>query len=540
MKINILFTLFAVFVFQGLSAQSSEGNGDFYDVNTVQEINITFSGDNWQNDLDSLRYNGNGLLLGKVDINGQTFNNAGVRFRGSKSFRPGSKRNALHIKLNYIDKRQNIQGHQTIKLSNALRDPSMVREVLSYEIARNYMPAPKANYARVNVNGETYGLFVNVEAVDENFLNKQFGSSENAFFKVNQNAGEDTPPGCQNKIYGSLEHEEGANCYLNNFEKISEHGWDDLIELTNTLNNKTADIGKVLNVDRTLWMLAFNNVLVNLSSYSGQQSVNYYLYKDDSGQFSPIVWDLNLSFGSFKNTGEGSDLDLKKLQNLDPLLHADNVRKPLISKLLQNDTYKKVYLSHMRSIVNDFFINGSYEQKARAYQDMIREDFDKDPGQRYKISDFAVSLNSTVGQRSKIPGIIELMEKRSKYLFKHPSLAVFPPEISDVKVLGRAKFSSANVSNFKVNAKVDRFPKRVKLMYRLGSNDAFSSTMMYDDGKHNDGAENDGIYGAVVSPENGESSIQYYIEAENATLFGYSPSNYMWDVHSATLEALNK
>jgi hypothetical protein len=63
---------------------------------------------------------------------------------------------------------------------------------------------------------------------------------------------------------------------------------------------------------------------------------------------------------------------------------------------------------------------------------------------------------------------------------------------------------------------------------------------MMDDGKHNDGAANDGIFGAVIVPQNGERSIQYYIVAENATLMEFSPSNYMWDVHSTTLEALNK
>ena len=91
----------------------------------------------------------------------------------------------------------------------------------------------------------------------------------------------------------------------------SKDGWDDLIELTDILNNKPKEIEKVLNVDRALWMLAFNNVLVNLSSYSGQHSQNYYMYKDSKGHFNPVVWDLNLSFGSFKNTGNGSDLKLK-------------------------------------------------------------------------------------------------------------------------------------------------------------------------------------------------------------------------------------
>ncbi|MBK8428777.1 MAG: CotH kinase family protein [Lewinellaceae bacterium] len=60
------------------------------------------------------------------------------------------------------------------------------------------------------------------------------------------------------------------------------------------------------------------------SSYTGNYSQNYYLYKDNFGRFQPVHWDLNLAFGSFKNTGKGSDLEIEDLQTLDPLLHADN------------------------------------------------------------------------------------------------------------------------------------------------------------------------------------------------------------------------
>ena len=66
-------------------------------------------------------------------------------------------------------------------------------------------------------------------------------------------------------------------------------------------------IETVLDVDRALWMLAFNNVLVNLDSYSGAFRQNYYLYKDQNDRFDPIVWDLNMSFAGFPGgTGGGA------------------------------------------------------------------------------------------------------------------------------------------------------------------------------------------------------------------------------------------
>ena len=88
------------------------------------------------------------------------------------------------------------------------------------------------------------------------------------------------PDGCKKNVFAALIHEPDAACYLNNYELVGENGWDDLIQLTKTLAQNPGKIDRILNVDQALWMLAFNNVLVNLSSYSGRQSQNYYLYQD--------------------------------------------------------------------------------------------------------------------------------------------------------------------------------------------------------------------------------------------------------------------
>lgn len=532
--------LMLTFGFQDIMAQNENPEFDFYDTKRVQEIWLTFEQDNWQHLLDSLRYNGGDLLIGTAEVNGKKYENAGVRWRGTRSFVPGAARNGLNIKLDFITRSQKIQEHGSIKLSKSLRDPSMVREILSYEIARKYMPAPKANYARVYINKVFYGLFVNIEAVDDTFLNENFGSTDNPLFKVNQNADSDTPAGCKKGIFGSLEYEMGANCYLNNFEIESEDGWDELIKLTKTLNQKPENVSRILNVDRALWMLAFNNVVANLSSYSGKNSVNYFLYQDDNGQFNPIVWDMNLSFGSYKNTGEGSDLNSKQIQELDPLLHLNDPYKPLISKLLANEFYQKLYLSHVREIMRENFFNGDYEKRAKELQDLARQDFSRDERQSYTVEEFNNSLTKTIGKRSKIPGIVQLMSKRTKFLNNHPKVLAVPPPIKEVEAIKRAKFESSPVKDFDIRAKSDRYTKRMKIRYRLDGKGDFIEKDMKDDGISKDGTKDDGIFGVTIVPTGGEKMIEYYIWAENASMISFSPANYMWEKHTATLEALNK
>jgi len=497
----------------------SQETSDFYDPDKITEIRLTFKIEDWKSELDSLRLYGNDLLLGKAKIDGKAYKNVGVRYRGKKTFQTGSLRNALHIKLNFVDRSQNHQGYETIKISNALRDPSMVREVLGFEIARKYMPAPQANYAKVFVNNEYYGLFINIESVSEQFLEKNFSSSDNTFFECNPHSEAKADSGCKINTDAGLEYEESAACYFPNYTLKSSHGWDDLMELTKVLNTNPENIETILDVDQALWMLAYNNVLVNLDSYSGDYSQNYYLYKDGEGTFAPIIWDLNLAFGSYKNIGGGSDLDLNGLQNLDPLLHENNPSKPLISKLLSDPTNKMIYLSHIRTLLNENFRKGQYLERAKELQKVMKVAFEQDKNKFYKMEDLESSLTSTVGNKSKIPGLGELMEQRARFLKKHPVLAVLPVEITELTVDGRQDMGK-KLNEFRISLKASRYPKTITIMYRYAGEDVFRSAKMLDNGKSRDGAANDDTYGIVITPVDGASSeIEYYIVAENKGAF---------------------
>ncbi|MEN0004216.1 MAG: CotH kinase family protein [Bacteroidota bacterium] len=524
----------------GLVLVQGQSDSNFYKPGQVQDLQITFEQEDWRYLLDSLRFNGDDMLLGNISINGTTLKDVGVRYRNSRTFRPGMNRNALYIKLNYIKKKQNYGGHKVLELSNALRDPSMVREVLGYEIARSYMPAPQANYAKVMVNDDYYGLLVNLEAVDEAFLQTNFGNTDGSFFKSTPNLDETPPSGCRSDADGSLQYDGEAKCYLHNFTILSEDGWDDLIELTRILEQEPQRIEEVLNVDRTLWMLAFNNVVVNLNSYSGRHNQNYYLYKDKDGRFNPIIWDLNLCFGSYKNTGVGSDLRFTELAAMDPMLHMANEKTPLISKLLQNDDYKKVYLSHIRTILDDFFLNSAYESRAKDLQGLIKGAYMEDRNRYYNAEEFNRSLTSTIGKRSKIPGIVQLMDRRADFLKGQDMLSIIPPAVKNITLAKREPLSSKQIKDFEITATVEQFPKEVKVFYRFGGEMDFQQTKMMDDGQHNDGEANDGVFGVTLTPGSGQTSVEYYIFAENAKMVSYSPSNYMYKRHTASLAELNK
>jgi spore coat protein CotH len=536
-KTTTRLTIFLLILSAQLAAQSA---GDFYDVASIHDLKITFSQKNWANSLDSNRLNGDDMLVGTVTIDGSTYENVGISYVKSPSYQTSSLHNPWLIRLNLIDKKQAHQGYKTLMISQALRDPSLVREVLGYEIMRNYMPSPRANYVNMTVNNVNKGVYVNVEAIDEPFLQRNFNYTEGSLFRCVPDVRATPLPDCNSTNFGSLRYEPNAKCYLRNFELMSKDGWDDLIELTRYLQNDAEHIGKVLNLDRMLWFLALQNVMVNLNSYEGQFSGNYYLYRDANGQFNFMPTEMNLNFGSFKNTNGSSDLDFDGLVTLDPLLQLNNPMKPLISQILKNQDNRKVYIAHIRQILADWFENDAYKTRAETLQRLIAKAYDATAEKPYETADFQRSLTETVGKVTRIPGIVELMSKRTKFLKKYPDLLNVPPKISEINFSNRQKFVAKTVTEFRIKAKVDNFPRRVRLFYRsVGTTTAFTEVQMMDDGKSHDVEAGDKIFGIAVVPK-GFEAIEYYILAESAGGVTFEPANYFSQLRKISLTELNK
>jgi spore coat protein CotH len=536
-KTSTLLTI-CLFILTGqIVAQSS---GDFYDVTSIHDVRITFSQQNWANVLDSNRINGDDMLVGTVTIDGYTYNNVGISYAKSPSYQTTAARNPWLLRLNLIDKKQAHQGYKTLMISQALRDPSLVREVLGYEIMRRYIPAPRANYVNMTVNNVNKGVYVNVEAIDEPFLQRNFNYTEGSLFRCVPDVRATPLPDCNSTNFGSLRYEANAKCYLRNFEILSKDGWDDLIELTRYLQNDSERIGRVMHLDRALWFLALQNVMVNLSSYEGQFSGNYYLYRDANGQFNFMPTEMNLNFGSFKNVNGSSDLDFDGLVNLDPLLQLNNPMKPLISQILKNQENRKIYMAHIRQILADWFENDAYKTRAETLQRLIAKSYDATAEKPYETADFQRSLLETVGKVTKIPGIVELMSKRAKFLKKYPDLLNVPPKVSDIHFSNRQKFVAKTVTEFRIKAKVDNFPRRVRLFYRpVGTTTAFTEAQMFDDGKSHDVEAGDKIFGISIAPK-GFDAMEYYIIAESAGGISFEPANYFSQLRKVSLADLNK
>lgn len=508
MKIKKLILITMLGLMQSAFSQS------FYDINTINTIEITFQESNWDEILDQYYAAGDEeRLVGSVSINGQVFDSTGIRYKGNSTYSPNQVKNPLNIKLDHIIDNQTIEGYGTLKLANVAKDPSFVRETLSYEIARKYMPAGQSNYANVYINGTHLGFYTSDQSVDKFFMRTHFASDENTRVKGELTSSGGLPSGGVWEYYGV-----DSSSYANYYEMKSDYGWGELIDFLDTLNNHNESVEQVLNIDRHLWFIAFSNLFVNLDGPINNPQ-NYYIYKDDAGRFNPIPWDLNESFGRFSMHQTLGNLNTTQLQQLSPFANANESEFPIISKILSNDTYRKMYVAHMKTILEENFENSLYETRALEIQDIIADDVQADQNKFYSYSDFISNLYNTVGGGGTqgTIGIVQLMDARTNYINSLNEFQYAAPDISNVA------YSPEQVSpNSEVwfTAEVENV-NDVFLSYRSNTYDIFTKVIMFDDGNHEDGQSGDGIYGVSITV--GSTDLQYYIYAENSDAVAFSP-----------------
>jgi hypothetical protein len=508
---------------------------DIYDVNSIQEVKLYFEGDNWDVKLDSLKQLGNdSRLLGTAVINGKRYEKTGVRYKGNSSYfnvrKSRSPKLPFNIKVDFVQKKQKLPGgFSTLKLSNIFRDPSYLREVMSYDIAGKYMPAPRANYAKVYVNDVYLGIYNNTESIDGKFLKKFYGEKKGALIKCDPDWHGKDQPSCPKGDKASLMYlGQDSICYFNLYELKDNSSWKDIIYLTDILNNKPEKLEEVLNVDQTLWMMAFNNLTVNLDSYLGRLCHNYYLYRDTSGMYHPMIWDMNLCFGGFRYTGLGGPLSDEKMQTMSPFVHykEKNKKRPLITELLGNNFYRKIYAAHINTILEENFSNEAYITRANEIRDLIRPHVEEETNKLYTQEGFEHNLMvSSKADKSNIIGIRQLMKPRSEYLTKHSFLSQPQPVITEVKAtdFGDIVAITANIED----------TEKAWLCYRYGKFGNFKRIEMFDDSGHNDDAENDGIWGETLKSG---KQLQYYIIAEGASTASLSPARASYEFYEVESE----
>lgn len=212
-------------------------------------------------------------------------------------------------------------GLKKFTLNNMVQDGSMVREVLAYEVFRAMgVASPRTGYARVTINGVYYGIYLNVETMDNLALPRWFGSTGHLYEgSYGSWWGDMTDP-----FSGHYEVDEGDEGNRDDLRRLIEvsrsprQGW-------------FARMQPVADLEQMSTMWACEWFTGHWDGYSQHLPNNYYLHSDSSGRFSMMPWGTDQTF----------QWAARFERNPDHFIFSNSVRDP-IGRAMYTDALQRV------------------------------------------------------------------------------------------------------------------------------------------------------------------------------------------------------
>ncbi len=167
--------------------QQPEYMSKIFDQDQVLQINIQMDENKWE----ELKENAaeEEYYPADITINGETYRNIGIRAKGNSSLsmvagNDTTDRYSFKIKTDeYQD--QNIYGLKKFVLNNMIGDATYMKEYISYDMCKEMgIATPGYAFANITINGEPWGVYLAVEALEESFIERNFGDLDGNLYKV--------------------------------------------------------------------------------------------------------------------------------------------------------------------------------------------------------------------------------------------------------------------------------------------------------------------------------------------------------------------
>jgi hypothetical protein len=355
------------------SVANVPANVPFYNMGTLRTLFFQFEDDNWESQLMAFKETDIEIPATLI-VDGKTYKDVGVQFRGNSSFSmvPEGLKHSFNVSIDAFVKDQSLLGFNSLNLLNAHSDPSFLQSVLFLQAARDFIPAARANWVRVVINGENWGIYPNVEQVNKTFLREWYKTDVGTRWKA---------PGSPHGRAGLEYWGDDPAAYKRTYEiktKDDPKAWDALIALTRVLNTTPPDkleaaLSRILDIDGVLRFLALDVTLSNNDGYWIRGS-DYNIYLDPGGKFHIIPNDINETYGG---TAPGFPMNGGPT-GPDPLVGLNDATKPLRSKLLAVPALRAKYLAYTREIASKWLDWKTLEPLATRYQALIAADVKAD------------------------------------------------------------------------------------------------------------------------------------------------------------------
>lgn len=357
----------------------------------------------------------------------ETIDSVGFRLRGNTS--RDAKKKSFKVSFNSFIKGRQFYGIEKLDLNGEHNDPSIIRSKLAFELFRDAgIPASRASHVQVYINGKYYGLYVSVEHVDEEFIQKNFADDGGNLWKCLYPA-DLKYLGNDPLLYKNIKNGTVPAYELSTNEESGDY--TKLAKLIDVINNTPANsfpdsIEKYLDVRRVLEYFAMNTLIGSWDDYRSLMN-NYYLYHIPStDRFTLIPYDYDNTFGvdwSGNNWTTANPYTYPKVAS---------GSRPLSEKLLANNQYKDLYTHIISFYSTNVTSLPVWEQRINRLKDTITtaaiNDTYRTLDYGFSVNDFNNSYSSTAYQNKHVKfGLKQFVNARNASLPAQLSSTTAPP-----------------------------------------------------------------------------------------------------------------
>ncbi len=192
------------------TAYAMEYEDKLFDTSEVIDINIIMDEAAWQEMLDNALKEE--YYECDVVINGTTFHSVGIRPKGNTSLSniandPDNNRYSFKLEFDQFVSDQTCFGLDKLILNNSYADATNMKEAIIYDMFA-FMGADASlyNYAKISVNDSYWGVYLALEAVEESFMLRNYGTQRGKLYKPDSMDMGDKNKDNENKPSGGNAH----------------------------------------------------------------------------------------------------------------------------------------------------------------------------------------------------------------------------------------------------------------------------------------------------------------------------------------------
>jgi len=340
----------------------------------------------------------------------ESISKIGFRCRGNTS--RSSKKKSFKVAFNSFNSTQKFYGLEKINLNGEHNDPSVIRSKLGWNICKDLkIPASRSNHILLFINDEFWGVYINVEHVDEEFVNLRFGSKKGNLFKCLWPAALDWRGSDPDSYKFMID---GRRAYQLKTNKETDD-YTDLMVFIGVLNNTPLnllyqELPKVFNVETYLSAIVMDIFTGNWDGPIFNKN-NFYLYNNpESGLFEYIPYDLDNTFGI---DWFGVYWEERDVYNWGFPSEA----RPIYNRILAVPQFRDRYSELFREFLQNHVLNGELDADVNKFRNMIAARIPDDPfyplDYGWGFTDFLQSYNNRLDAGHVKSGLTPYIQNRT-------------------------------------------------------------------------------------------------------------------------------